>query len=67
MSNYLSNFPLHRPRRLRSSKWIRKLVREQVELIPREKIDQIIREEIERVISEKLMSAKISFNQKDKI
>ena len=28
MSNYLSNFPLHRPRRLRSSKWIRKLVRE---------------------------------------
>ncbi|MBF95774.1 MAG: Delta-aminolevulinic acid dehydratase [Alphaproteobacteria bacterium MarineAlpha9_Bin4] len=28
MNNYLSNFPLHRPRRLRSSKWIRKLVQE---------------------------------------
>ena len=28
MSNFLSNFPLHRPRRLRSNKWIRNLVRE---------------------------------------
>ncbi len=28
MNNYLSNFPLHRPRRLRQNKWIRKLVRE---------------------------------------
>ena len=28
MNNYLSNFPLHRPRRLRKNKWIRNLVRE---------------------------------------
>ncbi|MBV68995.1 MAG: porphobilinogen synthase [Pelagibacterales bacterium] len=28
MNNYLSNFPLHRPRRLRKKKWIRNLVRE---------------------------------------
>ena len=28
MNNYLSNFPLHRPRRLRSSKWIRNLIKE---------------------------------------
>ena len=28
MNNYLSNFPLHRPRRLRSNKWIRNLVQE---------------------------------------
>ncbi len=28
MNNFLSNFPLHRPRRLRKNKWIRKLVRE---------------------------------------
>ena len=46
---------------------IRKLVREQVQLIPSEKIDQIIREELEKVISEKLMSAEINFKQKDKI
>jgi len=30
MNNYLSNFPLHRARRLRSSKWIRNLVKETV-------------------------------------
>ncbi len=46
---------------------IRKLVREQVQLIPSEKIDQIIREELEKVISEKLMSAEINFKQTDKI
>jgi len=46
---------------------IRKLVREQVQLIPSEKIDQIIREELEKVISEKLLSAEINFKQKDKI
>lgn len=45
---------------------IRKLVREQVQLIPSEKIDQIIREELEKVISEKLSSAEINFKQKDK-
>ena len=28
MNNFLSNFPLHRPRRLRNNKWIRNLVRE---------------------------------------
>ena len=28
MNNFLSNFPLHRPRRLRGTKWIRNLVRE---------------------------------------
>ena len=28
MNNYLSNFPLHRARRLRSKKWIRSLVKE---------------------------------------
>ena len=28
MNNFLSNFPLHRPRRLRKNKWTRKLVRE---------------------------------------
>ena len=46
---------------------IRKLVREQVKLIPSEKIDKIIREELEKVISEKLMSAEINFKNKDKI
>ena len=46
---------------------IRELVREQVQLIPSEKIDQIIREELKRIISEKLVSAEISFKQKDKI
>tara|TARA_Y100000591_G_scaffold321070_1_gene335438 strand:- start:477 stop:869 length:393 start_codon:yes stop_codon:yes gene_type:complete len=45
---------------------IRKLVREQVQLIPSEKLDQIIREELEKIISEKLMSAEINFKQKDK-
>ena len=28
MNNYLSNFPLNRPRRLKKNKWIRNLVRE---------------------------------------
>tara|TARA_Y100000768_G_C23686584_1_gene544796 strand:- start:245 stop:628 length:384 start_codon:yes stop_codon:yes gene_type:complete len=46
---------------------IRKLVRDQIKLIPSEKLDQIIREELEKVISEKLMSAEINFKQKDKI
>ena len=30
MNNYLSNFPLHRARRLRSNKWIRHLVKETI-------------------------------------
>ena len=33
MNNYLSNFPLHRPRRLRNSKWIRNLVQETTILV----------------------------------
>ena len=33
MNNYLSNFPLHRPRRLRSNKWIRNLVQETTILV----------------------------------
>ena len=33
MNNFLSNFPLHRPRRLRNSKWIRNLVQETTILV----------------------------------
>ena len=33
MNNYLSNFPLHRPRRLRNNKWIRNLIKETTILV----------------------------------